>query len=157
MKINIYTLGSIVTVIAALSMSVTTQAQQKINPWKDCGIGAIIFDDNGTAAALSNIIWDLGTTAVTSASASEDSCKGNKVVAAQFINETYASIEQDLVKGNGEHLSAMLTLMSCSADSANIIRSALATKLENDDFVNSSKEIKAESLYKITDAACTVS
>ena len=40
------------------TLSGQTLAQENINPWKHCGIGAIIFDDNGTAAAISNVIWE---------------------------------------------------------------------------------------------------
>ena len=74
--------------IAATLMTATlsgqAMAQENINPWKHCGIGAIIFDDNGTAAAISNIIWDLGTTAVSSKVSSADSCEGKLVTAAVF-------------------------------------------------------------------------
>ncbi|MCC5879985.1 MAG: DUF3015 domain-containing protein, partial [Idiomarina sp.] len=59
--------------IVALSASVYTtdvKAVDDINPWQHCGIGAMIFDDNTTAAAVSNVIWDSGTTAFTSATAS---------------------------------------------------------------------------------------
>ena len=159
MKKTLNTLATVVAVVGALSLSAAAQAQSetKVNPWKQCGIGAMIFDDNPTVAAISNIIWDLGTTAVTSASASEDSCEGAKVVAAQFITETYASIEHDLVKGKGDHLSAMLNIMSCSDDSAQTIRTELAVNLANDDFANASTEAKAESLYNITEAACSKS
>ena len=30
-------------------------ADDHINAWKHCGIGAMIFDDNGTAAAIVNL------------------------------------------------------------------------------------------------------
>ncbi|MBI3771765.1 MAG: hypothetical protein HY272_03590 [Gammaproteobacteria bacterium] len=39
---------------------------QMKNPWLDCGIGAMIFTETKWAAVTSNVIWDLGTTAVTS-------------------------------------------------------------------------------------------
>ncbi|EIW88593.1 hypothetical protein AGRI_10276 [Alishewanella agri BL06] len=103
--------------VLTLSLATTpaAQAQQKVNPWKQCGIGAMIFDDNGTAAALSNIIWDLGTTAVTSNVSSQNTCEGIKVAAAEFINSTITNIEEETVAGEGEHLTAMLNLMGCDA------------------------------------------
>lgn len=155
MKKTIYPLSAIIAMVGTLSVSASIQAQDtKLNPWKQCGIGAMIFDDNPTAAAISNIIWDLGTTAVTSASASENTCEGSKVAAAQFINETYASIEQDLVKGKGDHLYAMLSMMSCSQDSASSIRDQLADNLADNDYVSASNEVKAQSLYNITEQVC---
>ena len=66
----------------ALTLSATTFAndhQGEINPWQHCGIGAAIFDDNTTAAAISNVIWDSGTTAVTSATISPGSCEGEEI------------------------------------------------------------------------------
>lgn len=98
------------SIVAAVAF--TPAAQADINPWQDCGIGAIIFEDNGAASAISNIIWDLGTTAVTSATVSEDTCKGATLVTATYINENYAQIESDLAIGEGEHLAAMLDLIA---------------------------------------------
>ena len=34
--------------------------------WRDWGIGGMIFSDTSWAAIISNIIWDLGTTATSS-------------------------------------------------------------------------------------------
>ena len=55
---------TLATTLMAALLSGNAMAQDDINPWKHCGIGAMIFDDNGAAAAISNIIWDLGTTAL---------------------------------------------------------------------------------------------
>lgn len=54
----------------------STANSQEINAWKHCGIGAMIFNDNETAAAISNVIWDLGTTALSSKISSQESCEG---------------------------------------------------------------------------------
>ncbi|RUO48020.1 DUF3015 family protein [Pseudidiomarina donghaiensis] len=97
---------------AAVLLSVSPQAEAEVNPWQQCGIGAMIFPDNGAAAAISNIIWDLGTTAVTSATVSEDTCKGASVATAMYINENYEQIETDLAIGEGEHLNAMLDMLA---------------------------------------------
>lgn len=82
-----------------------------INPWKHCGIGAMIFDDNGAAAAISNIIWDLGTTAVSSKVSSEDSCDGKEVKTAQFIQDNYDQVIEETSQGAGIHLTAMLNML----------------------------------------------
>ena len=37
------------------------------NPYVECGIGAAIFPEVHWAAATSNVTWDLGSTALTSA------------------------------------------------------------------------------------------
>lgn len=124
---------SLVVAASAVVLSLAApaaQAQQKINPWKQCGIGAMIFDDNGAAAAISNIIWDLGTTAVTSNISSQESCEGVKVAAAQFINDSIINIEEETVIGNGKHLTAMLNMMGCEASAHPAIINAVRADLD---------------------------
>ena len=72
------------TVAASALMPVAAQAEgsKKLNPWQDCGIGAMIFPNNGAAAAISNIIWDLGTTAVSTNVSSQESCASEKAQTA---------------------------------------------------------------------------
>lgn len=43
MKLALFA-ASVLTLSLATMPSV--QAEQKVNPWKQCGIGAMIFDDN---------------------------------------------------------------------------------------------------------------
>lgn len=147
-------------IIASLSvltlgaLSVNAQAAD-VNPWQDCGIGSMVFPDNGTASAISNVIWDLGTTAVTSATASEDTCGSDRVKTAQFIDETYNNLEEDLVKGEGTHLNALANMMSCSANAQTQIRTELAGKLVSADFNTATKSAKAETLFTIAESACS--
>lgn len=145
---------SITLALASFSVISSAQAETDINPWQDCGIGSMVFPDNGTASAISNVIWDLGSTAVTSASASEDSCNSTRVKTAQFIQETYQQLEEDLVKGDGEHLSAMTELMSCSAQDTAEIRNSLATSLASSDFANTTQSDKAQSLFNNAESTC---
>ncbi|QFU00152.1 hypothetical protein FIU83_00670 [Halomonas sp. THAF5a] len=105
-------------------------SQSNINPWKECGIGAGIFDDNGTAAALSNIIWDSGTTAVTSATLSPETCSGRQVEVAQFVDQTYDQLAMETAMGEGEHLTAALGLMDCSAEARPSVVSQLRADLQ---------------------------
>ncbi|MDT8879230.1 DUF3015 family protein [Halomonas saccharevitans] len=104
-------------------------SQDNINPWKECGIGAAIFDENGVAAAISNIIWDLGTTAVTSATLSPETCSGKQVEVAQFVDQTYDQLAMETAMGEGEHLTAALGLMNCSAEASPSVVSQLRTDL----------------------------
>ncbi|MFO7909641.1 DUF3015 domain-containing protein [Halomonas sp. BLK-85] len=106
-------------------------ANEDINPWQHCGIGAAIFDDNETAAALSNVIWDLGTTAVTSATISPDTCNGQNVNVAKFIDATYEQLAMETAMGDGEHLSAALDLMNCGSDSSASVITHLRSDLED--------------------------
>lgn len=105
-----------VALAGGLSAATSTQAQtsQNINPWQHCGIGAAIFDDNETAAALSNIIWDLGTTAVTSATLTPSTCTSEALQVAEFIDQTYDVLALETANGHGQHLNTALDLVGCS-------------------------------------------
>ncbi|GEN27138.1 hypothetical protein HVA01_07840 [Halovibrio variabilis] len=138
---------------AALTLSATTFAdnhQGDINPWQHCGIGAAIFDDNTTAAAISNVIWDSGTTAVTSATISPDTCESEEVKVAQFIDETYDQLAMEAAMGEGNHLSAALGLVGCEASDATSIsqlRDDLSTVSANANYTSMSHSDKAYSFY----------
>ncbi len=114
---------------AAVSMGACAQEESKEpgsgpNPFTDCGIGAALFPNTGWAAATSNVIWDLGVTGITSATASPQNCQAKSVAAAKFINETYPSIVEQTAQGSGEHLSAVLEIFGCnSAQHDTIIQS----------------------------------
>ena len=96
---------------ALFAGNAAAEKQSNINPWTHCGIGAMIFNDNGTAAAISNIIWDLGTTAVSSQVSSEESCEGKEVKTAQFIQDNYDQVIEETSQGSGLHLTAMLNML----------------------------------------------
>lgn len=93
----------------------TSSSMAATNPWTECGIGAMIFDNNGAAAAISNIIWDLGTTAVTTKVSSESSCAGANVQAAIFIQDNYNVVLEQTSQGAGDHLTAMLDMLNVDA------------------------------------------
>lgn len=102
-------------------------ADDHINAWKHCGIGAMIFDDNGTAAAISNIIWDLGTTAVSSKISSVDSCEGKMATAAVFIQNNFNNVIEETSQGSGAHLTAMLDILEVNeADRAEVVTAVRA-------------------------------
>lgn len=108
---------SIAIAAAALSTNAFAQDVENVNPWKHCGIGAAIFDDNGTAAALSNVIWDLGTTAITSKVSSESTCNGKRTKVAMFIQDNFDAVLEQTAMGEGEHVNAMLDILEVSEES----------------------------------------
>ena len=128
------------------------QAGSGPNPFSDCGIGAAIFENN-VAAAISNVIWDVGTTAVTSATASPETCNGKEVEAAAFIFESYEDLVVESSHGEGEHLDALLTILAVTDDSkANVVselRVELANLISASDYSEQSAVQRAESLYNV--------
>jgi hypothetical protein len=106
--------------VAMCSMSAFAQDADKKapgagpNPFVECGIGAALFPDTHWAAVSSNVIWDLGTTAVTSATMSPQTCNGKKVATALFIRDSYEQLAEETAQGQGEHLSTVLSMLECS-------------------------------------------
>lgn len=121
------------------------------NPFSDCGIGAALFPKHPVGAVISNVIWDIGTTALTSATASPETCNGEAVQTAAFILESYDSLAEDTARGEGVHLTTLLELMNVEeADKADFVASI---RVSHADLVNSAGYAsmtdaeKAEHLY----------
>lgn len=149
----------LVAVIPTIASAADSATKKDLNPWTDCGIGAMIFTNTGWAAAISNVIWDLGTTAVTSNVSSQNACGSSKAKVALFIGTTYANLEEETVKGNGQHISAMLNIMNCNpASHENIIRavrSEFSQAVRNADYTQKATLVKAEEYYNIVQTKVT--
>ena len=149
-------LGFISAVLAlTLSMSSLSFAagkgDGKLNPWTECGIGAMIFSDTGWAAAISNVIWDLGTTASTTTSSSPDMCEGDTVKVAAFINETYNNIAEETASGSGDHITAALNVLGCDgqahSDITASVRSDFSSMIQDSSYAEKTNSEKAEAYY----------
>ena len=97
------------------------QGSSDLNPWQHCGIGAAIFDDNETAAAISNVIWDSGSTAVTSATVSPDTCSSEEIDVANYIDMTNDALTAELAMGDGDHVSGLLAVADCTANADDVV------------------------------------
>ncbi len=144
-------------VISTPSFAETKPTGTGPNPFTDCGIGAALFKDVHWAAVTSNVIWDLGTTAVTSATASPETCNARKVETAQFILDTYESLAEDTARGQGEHLTAALSTFGCpSADQAVIsrqLRQQMASEVASPAYTEQSSQEKALRYYQALNTA----
>ncbi len=143
----------LICTIFATSALATNVASAR-NVWRECGIGGMLFSKTGWAAVVSNIIWDLGTTATSSNVSSDDLCEGSAASTANFINETHANLEEEIAVGKGAHLTAMLNMLGCQSGShAGIIsgiRSDLDSQMSNTEYSVQSKSLNAEKLFNIT-------
>lgn len=142
-----------VGVLAVATMSsapVKAENTKELNPWQDCGIGAMIFPANGVAAAISNIIWDLGTTAVSSNISSQESCDSRKAKTAMFIKATLPALEQEVATGEGEYVTAMLEIRGCEVSSHAAIVDAVRKDIAKQPTDN------AEALYNVLENRVTV-
>lgn len=131
------------------------------NPFTDCGIGAALFPNTHWAAVTSNALWDLGTTAVTSATASPQTCSGKKVAAALFIQESYERLAEETAQGHGEHLATVLNIMECrgeqQADAMLSTRDAMSRVVSLSAFGSLSRVEKAARFYNAVEAAAAKS
>ncbi len=130
------------------------------NPFSDCGIGAALFKDTKWAAVSSNIIWDIGTTAVTSATASPETCSSAKVVAAKFIIDNYDNIVEEIAEGSGDHLTSMYSVLGCSESAqtqitANI-RNDMVQAIEDADYQEQNLVQKSSDLYGMVNNSSVV-
>lgn len=149
-------------VIAACASSFTASAANKApgsgpNPFSDCGIGAALFKDTKWAAVTSNVIWDVGTTAVTSATASPETCTGGKVVVAKFIIDNYDNIVEEVAEGSGTHLASMYNVLGCGVNAQTEmtvnIRAEVAETISNADYQAKNLVEKSSDLYNAVNKA----
>ena len=137
--------------------SVSAEETTVENAFSECGIGAAIFKNNETGAIISNIIWDLGTTALSSQTSSPSSCQGAKKTAAAFIDKTQPVLEEQFVKGDGAHVAALLDILDCENDVRSIViervQNDLAVKLKSDTYVLADQRAKSVQISKLIDSA----
>lgn len=141
--------------ISILALTSIAQSQESINPWKHCGIGAMVWGDKETGAIISNILWDLGTTAVSSKVSSADTCKGAPAQTAMFINESYDKLAEETAAGSGDHLTAMMDLMQCESNSQSdfikAVRADFAESISKPKAASLTRTEKAEQYFYIVD------
>lgn len=131
------------------------------SPYTECGIGAALFSNTAWAAATSNVIWDLGITAVISATASPETCSAKKVETARLILETLPSLEQDVALGDGEYLASLHETMGCDSEvqeDLNMqIRSSYSEIISDSAYGSKTRIEKAEDMYGSVKAAVETS
>ncbi len=123
--------------------------------YKQCGIGGAIFGNSSAILAIiSNVTWDLGTTAAISDSMSPDTCQGGNVRAAVLIKEAFPSVEKDLASGQGAHLSALNSVANC--DSAANVRAQYGKYAQTSVYRAATQDQNAEALYSIVKQSCAM-
>ncbi len=121
--------------------------------YTQCGLGAIIAksvkksDTADLLAIVTNVTWDLGTTAVISGMSSPDTCARREVKTAEFIIKAYPQLEKDLAMGQGNYLEALSKISGVKDMSS--VRSDFAKLAAQPSYQNMSRQAKAEALYKI--------
>ena len=137
----------------------TASAREFADIYTECGLGAMIAPNNAAVAAVTNVTWDLGTTAISSDASSADSCKGGKPKTAAYIFQSYAQLEADLAKGEGKHLTALMTIAGCAADArADVVqslRTGFAGSVASPDYATQTRFQRSEALFnQVQQASC---
>lgn len=114
----------------ALSQISEGQAGEGPSPYVDCGIGGALFPTTGWAAVTSNVIWDAGTTAVTSATMSPETCNGKSIAMAEYVKGSYASLEMDIITGRGDYLNGLSQVSGCGAEPSEAFVTAVRTSVK---------------------------
>ncbi len=143
MKMLKITLSTLATAVL-LTPQAEARSLEKI--FTECGIGAAIFVNTPAAAAISNVIWDLGTTATSSDISSPESCKGKGAQIAMFIGSTYDNLEIEVASGKGQYVE---TLSKMSGKSVAEIRKEFGKVVASKNYTSMNKIEKADSLHTI--------
>lgn len=123
--------------------------------YTDCGLGAMIAPKNDAVAAVTNVTWDLGTSAISSnITCPESGCPGGQQRMAAFIYNSYEPLENDLAKGHGRYLETLIELAGFESAEAGqefieALRNDFATVVAVSDYSDQSRFKKAETLYNL--------
>ena len=152
---------AIASVVAAMMMPFGTANAQVDSDrtieqvYKQCGLGGAIFGNSSAILAIiSNVTWDLGTTAAISNSLSPDTCQGGNLKAAVLIKEAFPSVEKDLASGQGAHLSALQNIANC--DSVSSVRAQYGQYAQTSAYRTSTQDQNAEALFSIVQQSCAI-
>lgn len=148
--------GFLLAASAALFLAAgQASAREFADIYTECGLGAMIAPNNGAVAAVTNVTWDLGTTAVSSNVSSADTCQGGKKKTAAFIYEQFAQIEKDLARGQGQHLAALMNIAGCEVGSEQTLRAGFADSVAQPGYAAQSRFERAEALFnQVQKASC---
>ena len=145
-----------VSALALLGAAVLAQpamAREFADIYTECGLGALIAPRNEAVAAVTNVTWDLGTTAISSNISSPATCAGGKAKTAAFIYDSYKSLETDLASGHGTYLDTLMTLVGYESQAQQDLTKAVRvdfTKLVADpSYTEQSRFEQAQALYNL--------
>ena len=121
--------------------------------YTECGLGSMIAPRNEAVAAVTNVTWDSGTTAISSNISCPDTCKGGQPKTAAFIHNSYASLESDLSSGEGIYLDMLTALVGDQTKDKEAfiagLRTDFAKLVADPSYTNRSQFEKSEALYNL--------
>jgi len=144
-------IGSVALIAATLFTSAQADNRSFADIYTECGLGGIIGNAAGGGqtgdilAIVTNVTWDLGTTAFSSDITSDNTCANTKAKTAALINEGYNKLEEEIAMGSGKYYDALQKL-SANKD----IRGEFVGMVSTKGYDKLSHFQKAEKLFDIT-------
>lgn len=137
---------AIITGFALTQTSVLAQSTRTAEQiYQECGIGGMLFgDSNPLGAVISNVTWDLGTTAMSSNISSEGNCVAPEVENMAFIHNSYNAIVADSAKGNGKYLQSLAKISNKTTED---IRVTIKSLVAVSGYTAQTQAQKANNLY----------
>lgn len=139
---------------AAITANASSSDRSFGEIYTQCGIGGLLSSPvpspvKEPLAVVSNIVWDLGTTAISSNISSDGTCAGKSEKVVAFISDSYDNLEKEVAQGEGKYLDTLVSM----TQPANMTKEAYVASIRAD-FAsvaasNDSKYVKAEALYNI--------
>ncbi|MDM8568200.1 DUF3015 family protein [Thiotrichales bacterium HSG1] len=145
--LKIIKIGIVVSLLVYSQFSMA--AREFADIYVDCGLGAMIAPTNDIVAVVTNVTFDLGTTAIISNASSPETCKGGKARIAAFINESYETLEKELANGTGTYLDSLMVLAGHESQQVASLRSGFAKIVANPNYINKSHFEKSNALYDL--------
>ena len=143
----------IMAILALVAFSQPCMARDFGEIFEECGIGAMIAPRSPGVAAVTNVTWDSGTTAISSDITCPDACAGGKEKLASFIYDSYAPLEKDLASGSGTYLDALTVLLGYDSQAKEAfieaLRNDFAKVVADARYADKSRFEKAETLYNL--------
>ena len=148
-----------IMIAAAVACFASVQAASALDfghAYKKCGLGGIIGDaaGNDIVAIITNVTWDLGTTALISEAT--DACSDKSGKMAALIHESYIPLEQDIAQGQGEYLDAMLATAECDTsmqpEVVAHVREDFAAQVAAPGYASQTQFEKSEALFNVFQA-----
>ena len=139
--------------VVTLALPQIGMAREFAEIYTDCGIGGMIAPRSDAFAAVTNVTWDLGTTAISSNISSPDSCSGGQAEKAAFIHDSYDALELDLASGHGTYLDALAALAGHEGQAQQrfitVVRAGFAKLVAAPDYHEQNRFAKAAALYNL--------
>lgn len=143
----------VMAILFLLSFFQTGMTREFADIYTECGLGAIIAPRNAAVAAVTNVTWDCGTTAISSNISSPDTCTGGQEKMASFIYHSYESLESDLASGHGLHLDTLVELAGYDSQAkqefTESLRNDFSRIVADSSYTEQSRFEKAEVLYNL--------